>query len=111
MNRNGFYTSEDLKREVNLKGNCILEIIPCHDGFTYVWLRKNSDKFTTELPISPITQDPTQSSCHLTAKLHPNTYWKHIYSSQEISVRWRTGQEISRHVTIEDVLFWIKENL
>ena len=112
MNRNGFYTSNDLKRAVNMKGNCLLEIIACHDGHTYVWLRKGADKFHNQLPISPITQEETKSGCHLVnTKLNPNAHWRSDYSSQEITVRWHTGDEISRHVTIEEVLYWISQNL
>ena len=112
MNRNGYYTTEDLKRAINMKGNCIFEILPCHDNFTYVWVRKNSEKFNTKLPISPITQEETRSNAHLVnTKLYPNSYWEPIYSSQEITVRWVTGDELSRHVTIEEVLYWVSQNL
>jgi len=112
MNRNGYYTSEDLKRAINLKGGCIFEIIPCHDGFTYIWIRKNSGKFSNKLPISPITLQESTSNAHLVnTKLYPNNHWVQIFSSQEMTVRWVTGDELSRHVTIEEVLYWIKTNL
>lgn len=112
MNRNGYYTTEDLKRAINMKGGCIFEILPCHDGFTYVWVRKKSDKFTNKLPISPITMEETHTNAHLVnTKLYPNSYWEQICSSQEITVRWHTGDELSRHVTIEEVLYWVRTNL
>jgi hypothetical protein len=112
MNRNGYYTSEDLKRSINLKGQCTFEIIPCHDGFTYIWIKKNPDRFTNQLPISPITQEETQGNIHLVnTKLYPSQYWNPIFSSQEITIRWVTGDELSRHVTIEEALYWISINL
>lgn len=112
MNRNGFYTPEDLKREINTKGSCVFEIISCHDGFTYIWVRKQSNKFINQLPISPITQEETHTNAHLiNTKLYPNNHWEEKYSSQEITVRWITGDELSRHVTLEEALYWVRTNL
>jgi hypothetical protein len=114
-NRNGFYTSEDLKRACNMKQvQHFLEILPAHDGFTYVWLHQCNPKFKSVKPINPITQDEAISNnpIHLVnSKIYPSSSWKPIASSQEISVRWRTGDEISRHTTIEEILYWIDNNL
>ncbi len=115
-NRNGYYTSEDLKRACQMKGvQHVLEILPAHDGFTYVWLHRCNEKFKSIKPISPVTQDPAltmENPIHLVnTKIHASLSWLPIASSQEISVRWRTGDEISRHVTIDEILHWIDNNL
>lgn len=105
MNRNGQYTRSDLAGALMRKGNCYCQITPGTDGHVYVWIKKQRKD---DVPVCPLTKSPAVLRSIFTDQaISIAAGWQPSSSSEEISLRWIQGDEVSRHCIISDLLEWI----